>query len=174
MVSAQKEVPGDLLGERCQVARIATSPWSKPMDEERNGRDGPCSRRAPPQLFKHLPLMTALCILLLCLFPIAGFTKDVIWEQEELAALNRLIDRTRTHLDEQLHVKELFLRFEERQQAAMKNPDDREAMSRMVVAAAYLLEAVQEAHLTHLFSTEFLEELQAYYRIFHKKDHRRS
>jgi hypothetical protein len=92
-----------------------------------------------------------------------------VWEVEELAALNRLIDRTRDQLDEQLHIKELFLKFEQRQRAAMKDPDDKEAMGQMVVAASHLLKAAQEARLTHLFSTEFLEELQAYDRIFRKR-----
>lgn len=112
-------------------------------------------------------------ILLLCLFPVFSFASEIVWEQEELAALNRVIDRTRARLEQQLHVKELFLQFETRQEAAMANPDDKKAMSKMVSSAARLLEAAQEAHLTHLFTVEFLEELQAYYRIYYSNMIRR-
>jgi hypothetical protein len=79
--------------------------------------------------------------------------------ENEIEVMGHLIDATQQKLDEQQALKKLMIVFQEQQERFFRGDQSKEHASRMVHSARQILDLIKDAHLTHLFTSEYLEEL---------------
>jgi hypothetical protein len=87
----------------------------------------------------------------------------------ELQTLDHIISMTKENLTAQKVVKQKVQYYYRLQQAYLANPDDRELLFRMVKTSFKLLEIINNNHLQHAFSDDFLHELDVFAQVAVKR-----
>lgn len=79
--------------------------------------------------------------------------------EDEVARVDHLIDATRIKLSQQQELKEMILLFRDQEEEFFRGNQSKSHAKKMVDSARRILEIIKSAHLEHLFSSEYLEEL---------------
>ncbi len=87
----------------------------------------------------------------------------------EIAMLDNLIDVTQQNLENQKNLRHLVKEYQKIQDLYLQNPDDKEALYRMVKIAYKTLGNIKENHLTHLFDSDFISELSLLSQVASKR-----
>lgn len=86
--------------------------------------------------------------------------KYALQERDEVAMMRQLITTTEQQLEMQRELLEWMLTFREQKQAFSSGNENKAHVRAMVQNARRLFESLAEKHLQHLFSREYLDELQ--------------
>lgn len=77
----------------------------------------------------------------------------------EIARLDTLIEATELSLKKQKQLRERIVEYQRVQDAFLKNPQDNEALFKVVKSAYRTLQLIKENHLVQIFDTDFIDEL---------------
>lgn len=86
-------------------------------------------------------------------------TEPALIVMHELKRLDNLISITEQNLSNQHSIRELLLNYQQMQLKYLDNAQDKQVTLQMVRAAHALLEGIKNSHLTHVFDTEFMSQL---------------
>lgn len=89
--------------------------------------------------------------------------------EDEVKAVDHLIASTAEKLEQQKELKKLMTLFREHEERFFQGDQSKEHSLKMVNCARQILELVKNAHLEHLFSSEYIEELALFSSIAGKK-----
>lgn len=93
--------------------------------------------------------------------------------EDEIARIDHLIEATQVKLQQQKELKELVRLFQQQEERFFKGDQSKGHAAKMVSTARQILERIKEAHLEHLFSSEYLEELALFSSIAGKSTPKR-
>lgn len=82
--------------------------------------------------------------------------------KEELFSLDNLIVFTQKSLEQQKMLREQIKNYQEMQEAYIKSPNNNELLLQIAKTAHRLLQGINDSHLEHLFSSDFLSELKLF------------
>ena len=85
--------------------------------------------------------------------------------QDEISVLEELIDTTKKNLEGQQALLKILFEFKEARDAFIQDPDSNRLATTLVKRAMRLQKQVEQEHLSHLFSADFLMELTFYNQI---------
>jgi ribosomal protein L28 len=83
-------------------------------------------------------------------------------EINAVEVLEQSIERTQKNLETQKKIKDLLVELNSLKKRFVKNETSKEEAWRMVKVSANVLKLIENDHLEHLFSVEFLEELKVF------------
>jgi len=117
------------------------------------------------------------CLSLLCLFTLATtfaadhphITNPADLASDELSMLDHLIGATEQSLQNERQLRQLIINYQELQEKYLHNTQDTEQLFQLVKTAHHVLNNIEENHLTHLFSSEFINELKLLSQIAKKR-----
>lgn len=89
-------------------------------------------------------------------------------QEDEVAAVEHLIQITSIQLEKQKELKALMLEFREQQDTFFQGDQSKAHASKMVGTAHKILEMIKQSRIQHLFSSEYLEELALFSSIASK------
>lgn len=87
----------------------------------------------------------------------------------ELSKLDHLIEITTKNLETQKRLRDYLMDYKQLEKNYLKNPQDKTLLFRFVKTARQLLNTIKENHLEHIFSSEFMNELNLLSQITNKK-----
>lgn len=99
-------------------------------------------------------------IVILLLFPCALFAVDPVALDPELEVMEELIQATQKSLKFQKNLFLSLIAFKEARASFVEDPTSRKKASVLVKAAKCVQKELEQDHLTHLFSPDFLHEIQ--------------
>ncbi len=82
--------------------------------------------------------------------------------QNEVLVMQGLVETTQKNLTSQKKLLKLLIEFKEAKEAFVKDDDNGKLATGLVKKATLLQQQIENAHLSHLFSSDFLSELQFY------------
>jgi hypothetical protein len=86
----------------------------------------------------------------------------------DLRSLDDLITITEQGLTAQRQLREMVASYSASREIVQRNPNDNEALYRQSVMAKRLLDQIENNHLEHVFSREFLSELHLFAKVANK------
>lgn len=110
---------------------------------------------------------------LLCLPLAAVEEKHLHVTEDEVKTVDHLIEATAQKLEQQKELKALMLLFQQQEERFFRGDESKEHAAKMVRSARQILDLIQKAHLEHLFTSEYLEELALFSSIAGKNAHAR-
>lgn len=93
------------------------------------------------------------------------FTPLLAAPQDEMLVIMELIQTTKQNLVSQEKLLQLMVDFKNAREAFIKDPNSGKLATALVKKATYLYSHVEKEHLAHLFSTDFLVELEFYNQV---------
>lgn len=85
--------------------------------------------------------------------------------QDEILVIEELIDTTKKNLDSQQKLHTMIVEFKQAREAFIANPDSGKLATKLVRQAMRLQNYLQKEHVSHLFSSDFLQELAFYNQV---------
>ncbi len=108
--------------------------------------------------------------LVLCSFSLKAAPQlELPLVQDELSIMDRLIERTQKNIEEQKAIRDKIGDYKQFRSAFMLNNEDKQMACELIASAQEILSRIDQAHLTSYFGDEFLEELEFFSKIAHKK-----
>jgi hypothetical protein len=83
----------------------------------------------------------------------------------ELSAINNLIDITKKNVETQEKIKEQIISYQKVNKEFLKQPENEELLYQTIICADRLLDDINHAYITQIFSPEFLKELKLFSQI---------
>ncbi len=87
----------------------------------------------------------------------------------ELISIDHIIEITKQNVEIQEKIRIELIDYQKINKEFLKNPDDKELLFEMIKKADHLFENIKQAHLTQIFSPEFLKELTLFSQIASKR-----
>lgn len=87
----------------------------------------------------------------------------------ELATLDQLIAVTQRNVEAQRLLRCQLIDYQQLQTRYLRNPDDKDVLFRLIKTAQKAMNTIKNEELTHLFSSEFLSELNLFAQIGSKR-----
>jgi len=100
------------------------------------------------------------CILVMGAFCICPCFKLFSAPSSGVEAIEQLIASTQTRLEEERHLRRLLIQVQEEKEKFIKGEQTRACAARLSAAAQGAIQKIEQEHLHHLFSSEYMEELQ--------------
>lgn len=101
------------------------------------------------------------------------FLQLVAAPQDEALIIQELINTTQKNLEAQQAVLKILVEYNTAREAFITDPDSSKLATRLVKKAMRLQNHIEQEHLAHLFSADFITELSFYNqvgkRLAHKK-----
>ncbi len=85
-----------------------------------------------------------------------------VTEEDEVAAVDRLIQTTEDQLRMQQHLKDLMIQFKKYKEAFIQGDQTKKNASAMVRTAREILDIITSQHLQFHFSKDYLDELTVF------------
>ena len=85
--------------------------------------------------------------------------------QDEILVIEQLIETTKKNLDSQERLLKSIQEFNQAREAFLSDLDNGRLATRLVKMAMQLHNYLEKEHLTHLFSSDFLQELTFYNQV---------
>ncbi len=79
--------------------------------------------------------------------------------ENELVAVNQLIETTAKQLEAQKQLRDWMIQFEKEKEDFIQGNQTKPHAAKMVRTARQIFEVITEQHLDHLFAKEYLDEL---------------
>lgn len=115
-----------------------------------------------------------LCLLIILFAPILSLADILSLNSDnEIAVMDRLITATSQQLEEQKALETLMRLFRVQKQQFIEGNETKQQAGLIVKTARQILEKIEELHLQHLFSSEYMEELALFSSIAGKTAPRR-
>lgn len=89
--------------------------------------------------------------------------------QDEMKVLTHLIEITRSHLNEQEHIKKTLSEYREKRALFIKEDENKTVACELLALASELIDRIEKSALHDYFADEFLEELSYFSQIANKK-----
>jgi hypothetical protein len=96
------------------------------------------------------------------------FGTSVFAQQDEIVAVNHLIEATQKRVVAQQVLREKMLLFYDQKERFIQGDESKLHASQMVRTAHQILSAIREQRLQYLFSSQYLEELALFSSIAEK------
>ncbi len=93
------------------------------------------------------------------------FTPLLAAPQDEILILEELIETTKKNLDTQQQALKILIAFKDAREAFIANPDSGKLATALVKRAIRLYNLIEDEHLAHLFSQDFLMEIAFYNQV---------
>lgn len=90
-------------------------------------------------------------------------------DSPELISISHLIEITKQNAEIQEKIRVELIDYQKINKEFLKNPDDKELLFQMIKKADHLFENIKQAHLTQIFSSDFLKELTLFSQIASKR-----
>lgn len=117
-------------------------------------------------VFTSLTIMSPLSAVGMDLPRVSDASSDVTGEVQ---TLNEIIAMTKESLKAQEIIRNKTKAYHQLQIAYLNDPEDRELLFRMVKSSYKLLELINNNHLRHVFTPEFLHELEVFAQVAVKR-----
>lgn len=125
-----------------------------------------------------MKLLREMTVALLGLAPLSGAAEPVhpvvvpqssllttalpVADEDEVAAVERLIQATEDQLKMQQHLKDLMVRFKQLKESFIQGDQSKRNASAMVRTAREILDIISNQHLQFHFSKDYLDELTVF------------
>lgn len=95
------------------------------------------------------------------LIPQSSLTEvgNSLTDEDEIKAIDQLIQTTAEQLEVQKHIRELMLQFQKLKEEFVQGKQTKSHTAQMVKTARQIYELITANHLEHLFTKDYLDEL---------------